>query len=167
LPITPDSEKGVNELDDVLDRKELRDRYDLLLNELRVSLPGVQILLAFLLTVPFSQRFSQLDEWGRRAFGAALLSSMLSVICLLTPALLHRLGERTARRARLRWSIRLQVVGMGFLAIALITSLWGVARFVFGDGVAVWLTLPPLMLVIFCWICLPLSLRRRAPLPHG
>ncbi len=166
-PITPDSEKDVNQLDDVTDRKELRDRYDLLLQELRVSLPGVQILLAFLLTVPFSQRFGDLDTWGRRAFGAALTSSMLSVICLLTPALLHRLGERTARRDRLRWSIRLQVVGMGFLAVALITSLWGVARFVFGGGVAVWLTLPPLVLIVVCWIALPLSLRRRAPISQA
>ena len=116
--------------------------------------------------MPFSQRFSQLDDWGRVAYGTALTSSMLSVICLLTPTLLHRLGERTARVARLRWSIRLQVVGMGFLAAALVASLWGVARFVFDDDVAVWLTLPPFVLIVVCWICLPLSLRRRPPLPH-
>jgi hypothetical protein len=129
-----------------------------------VSLPGVQILLAFLLTVPFSQRFGDLDTWERRLFGAALVSSMLSVICLLTPALLHRIGERTARKDRLRWSIRLQVTGMGFLAIALITSLWSVSRFVFGSGWALWLTLPPLALILALWIGLPLSLRRRAPI---
>ena len=112
----------------------------MLLQEIRVSLPGVQVLSAFLLTAPFSQRFDQLDAWGRRAYGVALISSMLSVICLVAPILLHRLGERRARAARLRWGIRLQVLGMGFLAVALVTAVWGVARFVFSTaaGVAVW-----------------------------
>jgi hypothetical protein len=124
----PDSQKEVEELDDVADREELRKRYEVLLQELRVSLPGVQVLSAFLLTAPFSQRFDQLDEWGRRAYGVALISSMLSVICLVGPILLHRLGERRARAARLHWGIRLQVLGMAFLAVALMTAVWGVAR---------------------------------------
>ena len=72
-------------------------------------LPGVQVLLAFLLTVPFAQRFEELDDWGRRSFGLALTSSMFSVVFLLGPTFLHRLGERTARSARLLWSIRLMV----------------------------------------------------------
>ena len=92
-----DSEKDVGELDDVTDREELRNRYNLLLQEIRVVLPGVQILLAFLLTVPFVQRFNELDTWGRGAYGVALTCSMLAVVCLLTPAVLHRLGQRTAR----------------------------------------------------------------------
>jgi len=156
-----DSEKGVDELDDVADRPELRNRYDLLLQEVRVALPGVQILLAFLLTVPFSQKFGDLDAWGRRAYGVALTGSMLAVICLLTPAMLHRLGERTARAARLEWSIRLQVLGLTFVAIALIAALWGVARYVYGNALAWWITLPAAALVLACWVLLPLSLRRR------
>src|SRR3954454_2965978 len=57
----PDSEKSTEELDDVADRHELRDRYSMLLGEVRVSLPGVQLLSAFLLTAPFSNRFGDLD----------------------------------------------------------------------------------------------------------
>src|SRR3954463_3345737 len=91
-------------LDDVADRDELRERYYGLLQELRVVLPGVQVLLAFLLTAPFAAKFDQLDPWGRRAFAAALTSSMLSVAFLLAPTFLHRFGERTARRDRLLWS---------------------------------------------------------------
>src|SRR5262245_32992329 len=135
-----DSEKDVDELDDVADRAELRNRYDLLLQEVRVALPGVQILLAFLLTVPFSQKFGDLDTWGLRAYGVALTCSMLAVVCLLTPAMLHRLGERTARSARLMWSIRLEVLGLSFVAIALIAALWGVARYVYDNGLAWWIT---------------------------
>jgi len=160
-----DSEKNVNQLDDVVDREELRNRYDLLLQEVRVALPGVQILLAFLLTVPFQQKFGDLDTWGRRAYGVALTGSMLSVVCLLTPAVLHRLGQRTARAARLRWSIRLEVLGLAFLGAALIAGLWGVARFVFGTGLAWWITLPTTTLVLICWVVLPLSLRRQSRTP--
>ena len=160
-PEDPDSQKEVEELDDVADRDELRTRYEVLLQELRVSLPGVQVLSAFLLTAPFSQRFDELDEWGRRVYGVALISSMLSVICLVGPILLHRLGERTARAARLRWGIRLQVLGMAFLAVALVTAVWGVARFVFNTSTAWWLVMPVITLVLSVWVALPLSMRRR------
>jgi len=160
-----DSEKDVNQLDDVTDRQELRNRYDLLLQEVRIALPGVQILLAFLLTVPFAQTFADLDAWGRRAYGVALTGSMLSVVCLLTPAVLHRVGQRRARRARLRWSIRLQVLGLVFLAVALLAALWGVARFVFGNGLAWVITLPTTGFLLLCWVALPLSLRRGGRLP--
>jgi hypothetical protein len=160
-----DSEKNVKQLDDVVDREELRNRYDLLLQEVRVALPGVQILLAFLLTAPFAQQFTDLDTWGRRAYGVALTCSMLSVVCLLTPAVLHRLGQRTARAARLLWSIRLQILGLAFLGVALLAGLWGVARFVYGTSLAWWITLPTTALVLLCWVALPLSLRRRPPAP--
>jgi Family of unknown function (DUF6328) len=156
-----DSEKGVDELDDVADREELRNRYDLLLQEVRVALPGVQILLAFLLTVPFGQKFDDLDTWGLRAYGVALTCSMLAVVCLLTPTMLHRLGERTARAARLKWSTRLQVLGLAFVAIALMAALWGVSRYVYGNGLAWRVTLPAAAFVVVCWVLLPLSLRRR------
>jgi hypothetical protein len=157
-----DSEKDVNQLDDVIDREELRNRYDLLLQEARVALPGVQILLAFLLTVPFALKFDDLDAWGRRAYGVALIASMLSVVSLLTPAVLHRLGQRRARHARLRWSIRLQVVGLFFLAVALLAALWGVARFIYGDGLAWVITLPTTVFILLCWVVLPLTVRRGA-----
>jgi len=157
----PASQREIAELDDVADRDELRKRYEVLLQEMRVSLPGVQVLSAFLLTAPFSQRFDQLDEWGRRAYGVALISSMMSVICLIGPILLHRLGERQARAARLRWGIRLQVLGMTFLAVALVTAVWGVARFVFSTSAAWWLVAPVLTLIMVVWVALPLSLRRQ------
>ena len=156
-----DFEKDAKELDDVADRDELRHRYELLLQEIRVTLPGVQILLAFLLTAPFSQRFDDLDSPGRGAYGIALASSLVSVICLLTPTVLHRIGERTARAARLVWSIRLQVSGLLALAIALVAALWGVSRFVFNPAVAWWLTATAIVLIVVCWLVLPRHLRRR------
>src|SRR3954463_11268900 len=92
-------------LDDVADRPELRDRYYGLLQELRVVLPGVQVLLAFLLTAPFAQRFKSLGATDRAVFGAALVCSMLSVISFVSPIAFHRFGPRTARALRLELSI--------------------------------------------------------------
>ena len=155
----PVSEVPSVQLDDVRDRDELRRRFEMLLQELRVSLPGVQVLSAFLLTAPFSERFDQLDQWGRRAFAVALTSSMVSVVCLLGPALLHRLGPRTARAHRLAWSVRMLLVGVMSLALALVSSLWGVVRFVFGTTTAWAVTLPVVALLGVVWIVLPLSLR--------
>jgi MFS family permease len=164
------SDEDTRDLDDVADRAELRNRFYGLLQELRVVLPGVQVLLAFLLTVPFAARFEDLDTWGRRSYEIALTSSMLSVTFLLAPTFLHRFGERTARRDRLLWSIRLMVVGLVLLGISLLTAMWGVARFVLG-GDAVWILVVPVAVVMVAlWIALPLTLRRRGstdPRPDG
>ena len=96
-----EGEREAQELDDVADREELRDRYEMLLQELRVVLPGVQVLMAFLLTAPFAQRFADLDDLGRQAYLVALISALGSTICLLSPTVFHRVADRTARRARL------------------------------------------------------------------
>ena len=164
------SDEDTRYLDDNVDRQELRERYYGLLQELRVVLPGVQVLLAFLLTAPFAQRFNELDAWGRRAYEVALTGSMLSVVFLLGPTFLHRFGERTARRDRLLWSIRLMVVGLALLGVALLAALWGVARFVFGDGSALQLVIPVVVAMVAVWIVVPLTLKRRGstrPRPRG
>lgn len=155
------SDEDTKYLDDDADRTVLRDRYYGLLQELRVVLPGVQVLLAFLLTAPFAPRFEELDAWGRRAYEAALVSSMLSVVLLLGPTFLHRFGERTARRDRLLWSIRLTVVGLALLGVSLLTALWGVARFVRDGQSPLQLVVPVAVTMVAVWVLLPLSLRRR------
>jgi len=155
------SETPSSELDDVADREELRDRFTMLLQELRVALPGVQVLSAFLLTAPFSQRFGELDRWGRRVYAIALTTSMLSVMFLLAPTLLHRIGPRTARSARLVWSVRMLTIGLACVAIALVSALWGVTRFVFGTPTAWCITAPVGAVLVITWIVVPLSLRAK------
>jgi hypothetical protein len=66
-----------------------------LLNELRVALPGVQVLFAFLLTVPFSQRFTTLDAADRRIYYAAMLATAAATLCLIAPTAHHRLRFRS------------------------------------------------------------------------
>ena len=150
-----DDDRDLHELNDHTDRKVLRQRYYGLLQELRVVLPGVQVLVGFLLTVPFAQRFPELDELGRVAYGVSLISSLVSVICLLAPTVYHRVASRTERTARLRWGIRMTVVGLVLLAIALVSGLWCVSRLVFGATSAWLMTTPVAAFIIALWFVLP------------
>ena len=128
------SEVPASGLDDDLNRAELRDRYYGLLQELRVIVPGVQVLLAFLLTVPFAQRFATLDDPAQAWFGVALTSATLSVVAFVTPTALHRFGDRTARAERLQLSVYTTRVGWCLLAVAMTVSFGVVVSFLF-DGV--------------------------------
>lgn len=152
------------ELDDEFDREELRGRYYGLMQELRTLLPGVQVLVAFLLTVPFAERFSELDDLGKNLFGLALVSAILSVVAFMTPTALHRIGRRTARSKRLHISIRLTRAGMLLVGVAILSSLAVVARLIFGNIVAV--TVVSLMGVVMLglWLVLPLGTGRGRPM---
>jgi MFS family permease len=156
----PREDRDLSELNDVKDRDELRNRYQTLLQELRVVLPGVQVLLAFLLTTPFTQRFTDLDKTGRDTFGFAMVTAMLSVACLLTPTVFHRVGGRQERKSRLAWGIRLTVVGLLLLALSLLSGLWCVSRFVFGTTTAWWLAALVGGTIIVLWFALPAIVAR-------
>jgi Family of unknown function (DUF6328) len=153
-------DRDLEHLDDTADREELRQRYYGLLQELRVLLPGVEVLVAFLLGVPFAQGFSRLDQFGRALYGIALAASIASTICLVTPTALHRVAERTARRARLRWAIRLSRVGLVLMAVAWTAGMWCVARFIFSSTTTVVLVLGAVSLIVGLWLVLPLVINR-------
>ncbi len=117
-----------------------RDRQMIeLLNELRVALPGVQILFAFLLTVPFTQRFGRLTLFQRDVFYVTLIATALSTACLIAPTAAHRLrfhkGDRT-------WIIEtahtLLIAGLAFLALAIAGAVLLITDIMF-DGTRVWL----------------------------
>lgn len=160
-PPTPVStgDESLAELDDDGDREELRQRYYGLMQELRVVLPGVQVLVGFLLTVPFAQRFGELDRVAKTFYGTALLSGMLSVVAFVTPTAFHRMGDRRARAERLRLAIRLTRAGIALLAVTLLSSLYLVARFVFNDGIALVLCLVGGLAMLVLWFLTPLHSR--------
>jgi len=91
-----------------------------LLNELRVALPGVQVLFAFLLTVPFSQRFEMLDAADRRVYFAAVLSTAAATLFLIAPSAHHRIRFRSGVKEHLLKVANLMAVtGLGLLALAM------------------------------------------------
>lgn len=146
--------------DDSEDRDDKRTRYRELLEELRVVIPGVQVLFAFLLTVPFGSRFNALDMTGKRVFGCTLMLTALSAMVLLTPAAYHRIAPRRDRTARLRLGEQLAVAGLMLLGLAIVGGIWVVIRFIFGSsalahGVAGTTFVAGLVL----WIAVPLLKR--------
>ena len=110
-----------------------------LLNELRVALPGVQILFAFLLTVPFAQRFSKITAFQRDVFYVTLLATTLSAACLIAPSAAHRLRFHQSDREWLIESANgLMIIGLVFLAIAIGAAFLMITDVLF-DGARVWI----------------------------
>jgi len=156
-----DAERPVWQLDDREDRAELRDRYYGLLQELRVVFPGVQVLAAFLLTVPFAQRFAGLDDVGKVLFAVSLVSASMSVVAFLTPVTMHRFGRRTERSVRLQASVVATRVGFVLFLVSLVAGLAVVTRFLFDDLTAVVLVLTTAGAAVVIWVVVPNVVRRR------
>jgi len=146
---------GADELDDGRDRDELRRRYGMLLQELRVLLPGVQLLVAFLLTAPFAQGFSRVDSAGRDLYAVALTSGLLSILAFTTPIALHRFGQRDARSRRLVLSIRAARVGIGCLGVSLLSAFAVIVRLLYAPAVAGLLIAVVALAMTTSWLALP------------
>jgi hypothetical protein len=155
LPGRPGTDVEADQLDDHRDREELRTRYYSLLQENRVLLPGVQILVAFLVTVPFNQRFEELDSGGEAGWAAALTLGCLAIVCLMSPIVFHRVGKRTSRSARLVWGIRTQRAGIATFAGSLLVSVVFVIRFVRSPASALVVVALLLLAMVYLWLLVP------------
>lgn len=115
---------------------EERERYRELLEELRTILPGAQVLFAFLLTVPFSARFADVDLVGRIVFAASLVGVAAATLLFFAPASYHRLVDRTDRRGRIQYGIKTTLAGLALLALSIDGVIFVVMRFMFGNTAA-------------------------------
>jgi hypothetical protein len=128
-----------------------------LLNELRVALPGVQVLFAFLLAVPFSQRFAETTELQRDAFMVALLSTLAGSVFLIAPSAYHRIRFRDRdKEALLQISNVFAIVGMVFLAIGMTSVVFLVTDMIFKAPVTAVVTALTAGLFALVWFVLPL-----------
>lgn len=119
------------------EKEKINRNLDQLLQELRVVLPGVQVLFAFLLAVPFSSRFGKVDSFERDVYFVALLLSAIAVAALMAPSIQHRiLFRREQKRYLVAVGSALTIAGMTALALAIVLSLVLVAHFLFGSGAA-------------------------------
>lgn len=131
-----------------------------LLNELRVILPGVQFLFAFLLTVPFSQRFSELDGLETGVFFVTLLCTAIATALLMAPSAQHRiLWREGVREQRLELGNTLTIAGLAFLVPAMVGAVFVVSDFIFGLWAAVVVTLLLVIFFALLWFALPLRYR--------
>jgi hypothetical protein len=141
------------------DEQETRERYRELLEELRTILPGVQVLFAFLLTAPFSQRFGELDGVGRTGYLVAIVGAGLASVLFTAPTSYHRIAPRDERQRRLRVAVRLAVVGMVALLVSITSAIAVVTRFIFGDTEALLVGGAVLGTALVLWYLMPLRLR--------
>jgi uncharacterized protein DUF6328 len=136
-----------------------RDRQMIeLLNELRVALPGVQIFFAFLLTVPFSQRFTSLTPFQRDVYYCTLMATALCAACLIGPSAAHRLRFHQNERAWIVESANaLLIIGLVFLAMAISGAVLLITDVMF-NGPKVWIfTAVVAAAVVGIWFVRPLS----------
>ena len=143
--------------EDETKEERLERELEELLQELRIALPGVQILFAFLLVVPFNNRFTETDDLQRNVWFAALLLALGAVACFITPTAYHRLRFRERDKDRLvKTATRLTIVGLVCLAAALSASAFFVTGFVFSDRLAAVVTAIAAGTIGGLWFALPL-----------
>jgi len=128
-----------------------------LLQELRVVLPGVQVLLAFLLTAPFQQRFAQLPGTLRNVFFASIACATVATALLIAPSAHHRLRWREREKERLlQMANRLAIWGTLFLAAAIVLALYVITDVLFATWLAALTAVLAAILFAWLWYALPL-----------
>jgi Family of unknown function (DUF6328) len=150
------------------DRESAKERLDRelneLLQELRVALPGVQVLFAFLLTVPFSQGFQRMTELQRDLYFGTLLATALASILFISPTAYHRLRWRQYDKEQmLVTSTKLSIAGLVFLALAVAGAVFLIGDFMFGISVAVITAAVVSACLVWFWFGLPLLRRVTRP----
>ena len=109
-----------------------------LLQELRVALPGVQVLFAFLLTVPFTNRFNELSDFDEKLYYGVLLCVALASILLVAPTAGHRvLFRRQQKEFLVTTANNLALVGLLLLAIAMTGAIALISDFLFSSTTAI------------------------------
>jgi hypothetical protein len=138
-----------------------------LLTELRVALPGAQVLLGFLLTVPFATRFGQVGHAGRIALFACLLCTVGGTLLLMAPPVYHRVRWNLGGKEDVvRIAHRLFLAGTALLGLGITASVFLVGDVLFGAAAALVATTVVGVTVLTLWYAFPL-LRGRRPAVRG
>lgn len=142
---------------DKLDRQ-----FSEVLQELRVSQTGVQILFAFLLILAFSSRFETISDFGRAVYIVTLLSTAVATACFIAPVPYHRIMFRRGMRSELVDAAnRYARAGLIFLLISIGGSILLVTDIVLGSVWAGYLTAAVVIFNVTLWYVIPLWRRAK------
>ena len=134
-----------------------------LLNELRVALPGVQMLFGFLLTVPFTQRFASASAAQRHVFFATFVSITIASICLIAPSANHRLRFRAHDKKVLLFAAnRFAIAGLFFLGLAIVGVTFVITSILFDESFALTAVAVCAAALLAAWFVVPMAQRLRA-----
>jgi hypothetical protein len=142
--------------------KQRTDRQlDELLSELRVALPGAQVLLGFLLTVPFATRFGRTSHLERVTLFVCLLLTVAGTLLLMAPSVYHRIRwGRGGKSDVVLVAHRFFLLGSSFLAAGIVAAVFLVGDVLFGTTVAAVAAAGVAVTVIVTWYALPSSRSR-------
>jgi Family of unknown function (DUF6328) len=144
------------------DGGKLDRELDELLQELRVAIPGVQVLFAFLLTIPFAQRFTTISGAQKTAYFIAFLSAAAATALLIAPSAYHRIQWRQRDKEQmLRTSTNLTVVGLAFLTLAMASTIFVVTDVLYDTAWAVVMAIVAAFVFALFWFVFPASRRVR------
>jgi hypothetical protein len=145
------------------DRGERLDRELIeLLNELRVALPGVQVLFGFLLTVPFTQGWQRVTETERRVFFVTFICTAIATALLIAPSAQHRILWRAHdKESLLKRANALALAGTIFLAGAVTGAVWVVTDLIYKQTLTAVVTAGIAGLLAWIWFAAPLIRRAR------
>jgi hypothetical protein len=154
-------ETDPDRLRDETDTERLDRNLIELLQEVRVVQTGVQVLFAFLLTVPFSSRFDEITRFQRGAYFAALVGTAAASVLLIAPTSVHRILFRMGQKEYMvDLSNRLAIGGLLSLAVAMIAAMLLVSDVMFGLAAAIAIGVVTALAFGFVWAVLPLRRRR-------
>ncbi|HEX2090054.1 MAG TPA: DUF6328 family protein [Actinomycetota bacterium] len=153
---------GQQQAGDGSDGEDQRERVNRelieLLNELRVALPGVQVLFAFLLILPFNPGFSRITSTERYVYFGSFIAAAIATALLIAPSSYHRIRFRAHDKEQMLFtSNRLAIVGMAFLALSISGVVFLITDFLFGEPTAAVITAAIAAWFAWLWYGLPLS----------
>ncbi len=119
-PHPPRPDRGQDPARHETEAERMDRNWDELMQEFRVTQTGAQILVGFLLTVPFQQRFAQLDHYQRTVYLVLVVLAVLATVLIVAPVSLHRLlFRRRMKRELVAVGSVFALVGLGVLAVVL------------------------------------------------
>ena len=149
--------------DDDSSSTEERDELRQLSEDLRVMLPGVQVLFGFLLILPFTSSLLQGSSWDRGFYFVAFLSAASSAAFFIAPSAQHRLRWRSdGEEQLLRTGNRLAVVGTVFLSVSVTAVLLLITKLLYGPAWAGGVAVAGAASFLWLWYGLPLLQRNRS-----
>lgn len=139
--------------------KERLDRnLEELLGGLRVALPGVQVLFAFLLVLPFQSRFGDVTDFQEIVYYATLLCTAIASVLLIAPSARHRMRFRKDDKAYVVFTAnRVAIAGFAFLGVAIVGAILLVSDFLFGAVPAAAATVVIAAALAWLWFGSPLA----------
>ncbi len=147
---------GRNETEDQRLDRNLNE----LLQELRVALPGVQVLFAFLLAVPFQRNFTEISPFEEKVYFATLLCTAISAALLISPSAYHRMTFHLQQKRHLVFlANRFAIAGLAFLALAMTGAIMLITDVLFGGVATIVFSSAAAAMFVVLWYLLPLQRR--------